>query len=89
MRLLYIYGKEEEWPPSFFDYVVEQFNSFDNYNFFLRRKKAYNPVGRNQTFQEAKDIGEYILKTMVTLGVPCIMIDADANAAQKIFDIIK
>lgn len=40
--------------------VMDVFNTYDNLNFFINRKKPYNPVGRNQTEEEAKEIDESI-----------------------------
>lgn len=40
--------------------VMDVFNTYDNLNFFINRKKPYNPVGRNQTEEEAKEIDERI-----------------------------
>lgn len=36
-------------------------NKFNNINFFIKRNKPYNPAGRNQTLDEAKEIDEHIL----------------------------
>jgi len=33
--------------------VLEEFNKYDNINYFLTRKKPYNPVGRTQNLEEA------------------------------------
>ena len=46
----------DEWPESFKKYVVDQFNEFDNLNFFLVRNNPYNPSGRNQIEEQAKDL---------------------------------
>lgn len=40
--------------------VMDVFNTYDNLNFFINRKKPYNPIGRNQTEEEAKEIDERI-----------------------------
>jgi len=36
--------------------VTSTFKEFSNVNFFLNRVKEYNPIGRNQTEEEAKEI---------------------------------
>ena len=56
LLLSLIYFKSEDWPDSFFPYVVDQFNTFDNMNFLLDRNKPYSEVGRNQTEDQAKQI---------------------------------
>lgn len=40
--------------------VMDVFNTYDNLNFFINRKKPYNPIGRNQTEEESKEIDERI-----------------------------
>lgn len=40
------------------------FNSYINYNFFIERYKKYNPIGRNQTLEEAKEIDSKIKKAL-------------------------
>ena len=35
--------------------VIEEFMKFDNYNVFIERKKKYNPSGRIQTEEQARD----------------------------------
>lgn len=36
--------------------IINTFQRKDNLNFFIERKKKYNPIGRNQTEEEAKEI---------------------------------
>ena len=43
-------------PPSFDSVVWELFRQFNNMNFFIRRSKAYSPVGRLQTEHEARGL---------------------------------
>lgn len=42
----------------------EEFSSYDNINYVLTREKAYNPNGRNQTEDEAKDIDDAVRDTL-------------------------
>jgi hypothetical protein len=56
------YGKH--YPVSFRQSVVDAFNGFNNHNFFVRRHKEYNPAGRNQTVEQAKEI-DVELETML------------------------
>jgi hypothetical protein len=40
--------------PNYFEKLIwEIWDTYDNYNFFLKRQKEYNPVGRKQTEEEA------------------------------------
>jgi hypothetical protein len=47
------YGKKSK---ALDDVVLEEFNSYDNLNYFVHRKKQYNPNGRNQTEDESNQI---------------------------------
>lgn len=82
--LSHIYVKDGEWPDSFFSAITDIFNQFTNVNFFLRRKKTYNPVGRNQTFEESLEIDQKILDLLVDTQTPYGIIDADSGAVDKI-----
>jgi hypothetical protein len=68
--------------------VIELFNSYDNVNFFINRKKKYNPAGRFQTEEEAQKIDVEIKSLLNKLGIPFVEIDGDINAPQKIADIV-
>lgn len=45
-------------PNTFEEMLLELWNSYDNYNFYIHRTTKYNPTGRNQNEEEAlkKDI---------------------------------
>jgi hypothetical protein len=49
-----IYGGEK--PDCFNETVLHSFNEFNNVNYFLLREKKYNPKGRIQTEEEAKEL---------------------------------
>jgi hypothetical protein len=63
--------------------VMDVFNTYDNLNFFINRTKPYNPVGRNQTEEEAKEIDnrikifcqEHDISYLVKDGTECGYID--------------
>lgn len=55
-----IYNEEEILGEDFNKVVLNVFNSYGNVNFFLIRKKVYNPNGRLQTEEEAKEVDEKI-----------------------------
>lgn len=35
--------------------IVEIFNKYDNFNFFINRVKKFNPIGRNETEEESDE----------------------------------
>ena len=45
----------------FSDLVLNQFNNFDTRNYFIERTTVYNPKGRLQTEDEAKEIDKVLL----------------------------
>lgn len=55
---------DSEKRPTFKKLVIEEFMKFENLNFFLQRKKAYNPVGRLQTEEQAKEKDTEVLKLL-------------------------
>ncbi len=48
----------EHYPPSFKQCVIDMFKVLPNFNFYIPPKKKYNPVGRNQTELESREIDE-------------------------------
>jgi hypothetical protein len=40
--------------------VLEEFNKYKNLNFFIERRKRYNPVGRNETEEQAHEVDRII-----------------------------
>lgn len=50
-----IYVSDTDVSVSFKETVRSYFNSMKNLNYFIRRVKAYNPVGRNQSSAEEAD----------------------------------
>lgn len=65
LLLSLVYVDNSEWPKSFNDYVIDQFNTFNNSNFFIKRTKRYVTTGRNQTELEAKRIDEKIYNLLI------------------------
>ena len=51
-------------------FVISTFNSFDNWNFFLKRSKDYVTVGRNETLEQAIDVDNRIRETLIKYEVP-------------------
>ena len=55
-----MYNFDSNIEPEFTQTVIKKFNEFENYNFFLKRLKEYNPKGRNQTEEEARELDNKI-----------------------------
>lgn len=65
-------------------FIVEQFKSQNNMNFYIDRKKKYNPAGRNQTKEEAVQKDVLTKNLLDTHKIPYTMIVGDTTAATKI-----
>lgn len=72
------YGERES--DTFRKLVYETFTSMNNYTVFLNREKAYNPAGRNQTEDEAKQIDYVLLDLLDDYSVPYEVINANRDA---------
>lgn len=79
---------DQNYFPSFEPLVKEIYSSFDNINIFLQRTKPYNPIGRNQTEQEADAISATILDILGRNKIPFMRIDGTANAVDKILAVV-
>ena len=75
--------------------IVDEFNRDDveNLNVFVNRVKTYNPKGRYQTEDEAKQKDKDIKDMLAKHSVPYIEIDGDRDIvnvlSMKIFDVIQ
>ncbi len=69
--------------------IVELWNKYENVNFFLERVKAYVPVGRNQSEDEARRIDVATRDLLSRLLVPYETVVGDAQAASRIFARVK
>ena len=83
------YAVSGEWPASFNDYVVDQFNAFENVNFFLTRSKPYQMVGRSQSFEEAIALDRKIIKILLDNDVSYATIPANDKAPQTLETYLK
>jgi hypothetical protein len=79
----------KDYYPSFKELTKEIFNSYENYNFFLRRVKSYDPRGRNQTYEEALVKDQEIKQILLDYQIDFDEVDADEHAHHKILEIIK
>jgi hypothetical protein len=70
------------------DFVAETFNSYDNINFFIKRVKPYNPVGRNQTEGESDALVDVVRNVLNTYKIEYNEIEGDDDAPQKIKDFV-
>jgi hypothetical protein len=76
----------QDYIDGFHSLVRATFDRYDNLNFFIRRVKPYNPVGRNQNESEAKAIDLDVKNWLDKEGVPYFEVDGDKNAPQIILN---
>lgn len=82
-----LYNKTE--PPSFRQYVLDNWHTYDNYNFFIERVKPYVQLGRWQDQEDADKLAQDTACLLMDLNIPVIAsLDGDEAAAQKIVHIL-
>ena len=69
-----IYQSEET--PLFSDYVVENFNRYDNVNFLIRRHHKYQPTGRIHTEKQSETISQELEDKLKEYNVPFTPVDS-------------
>ena len=88
------YGQRySDYPPSFYQLVLDQYNRMNNVNFFINRVKPYNPKGRNQTEEESDSFATDMEQMLIDLHVPYCKLDGDVKApeviAARVLDMLK
>ena len=76
--------RKELYSDAFRKVVIEEFNAYNNMNFFLKRTKTYNELGRNQTKKEAKQIDREIIRDLDKHDVDYFVINVDISAPNLI-----
>lgn len=64
----------------------EDFNQYDNLNIYLTRNKPYNPKGRNQDEDEARQLDHDIKQMLIDKKVPFFVLDTSRTTAFQIID---
>lgn len=84
LALSVIYNSDPRLGETFDQMVLKVFNSYDNLNYLLLRKKPYNPIGRNQTEEESDNIGCEIEKMLVDNSIEFNHATGDIDGYTKI-----
>lgn len=69
-------------------FIEETFKRQNNVNFFIRRKKKFNPNGRNHNEIESKSIDESIKTFLQNKNIPFYEIDGDSSCVSIVYDMI-
>lgn len=66
------YGNPEntDWNNAYEIMVRETFNQYNNFNIFLERRKSYNPNGRNETEEQAKEFDKKFKEYLDYFDIP-------------------
>ena len=84
-----IYMPKDFEIPSLRPAIREAYNIYDNLDIFLHRTKPYNPKGRFQTEDKAKELDGEILEMLNDQQVPYYRVEAGRQAVNEIFDLMK
>jgi hypothetical protein len=66
--------------------AVAEFNRCNNLNFFINRKKAYNPIGRNQDLDGAKVKDDEIKACLTKYNINYYSVDGTPNDIRYVID---
>lgn len=78
------YNKDPDIDEPLKELVAKIVAKYDNLNYFLRRVKKYNPVGRLQTEAESNEYGIHIKDMLKSFGIKFREIDGDLMSADMI-----
>jgi hypothetical protein len=73
---------------SFYDYVLVEFNRYNNINFYIERQNRYVEGGRNESEQEAQIIDEKIKACLNENNIEYISINGDMAGINTTLDTI-
>lgn len=86
LPLAIIYNKNPALGRPFNQVVLNVFDTYDNVNFFIKRGKAYNPKGRNQTEAESDALAEDILHMLDYHRIDYGIVEGDIDGYEYILD---
>ena len=80
------YGKKSK---ELDELVYSEFREYNNLNYFISRKKPYNPNGRNQTETESDEIAKELANILYDYSIDFIAVDGVHETADLIVEQIK
>lgn len=69
--------------------VLEIWKSYDNVNFFIKRTKKYQPIGRLQTEEESDEVGSSLISYLDDVIGNYDLIHGNSTAPELIYKILK
>ena len=86
LALSVVYNENPTLGSLFNQVVLNVFNSYNNFNFMLKRTKPYNPIGRNQTEEESKEIDGIIKDVLINNNICFEEVTGDVDGYDKIVE---
>ena len=78
-----------ETPQCFHDYVIWEHNRTESLNFFLKRVKKFNPVGRHHSEAESDALSDVITEKLKSAGIVFHeVLTGDGTAPVKAFGVV-
>lgn len=84
LLLSLIYMPEDFDLPSLRSVILDAYNLYDNFNVFLSRVKGYNPKGRFQSEDKARELDEKILTELIAQRITVAPATADDTAVDVV-----
>jgi nicotinamide riboside kinase len=78
----------QDYPLCFRQTVAWRFHQFDNINFFVNRVTEYDPIGRNQTEEEAQEKDREIFDLLDEFEVPFVRVDGNEAGLEDALNIV-
>lgn len=76
-------------PPSYRQFVIDTFHSYENVNFFVQRVKPYQAIGRWQDEEEAMHLDTCTRKLLHDLRIGYNNVDGDESSARGIMNMLE
>lgn len=89
LGLMYYNETDESIRRPFTELLINKFKRNNNVVFYIERQKKYNPNGRNQTEDEAKEIDKKVLELLNNNGIPYTSIKGNPEGLEQIVGIVK
>lgn len=84
LPLSILYNKSTVLTSSFDDVVMSCYYSFENMNYFVKRSKPYNPIGRLQTETESDELAAHLIGFLIDSNVEHSVIFGNIEEYDKV-----
>ena len=89
LLLTLIYCAPDFFPDTLLRLVEDVVGQYTNHNFVLQRERVYNPIGRNQTEEEAREIDQQIRNLLLDYLQTYSIIPGNEHAPDEIMRYIE